>query len=120
MKKVFKIVFVTTLAVATLFKISIKMNSASGLILYNIEALAADEGDEGCDIVLYNRDQMEDTRIEHVQCDIKGELYFIIDGKKNILNDATSAITSIKVYVCSDRPGYCCRKSWGEKGWEYL
>lgn len=81
MKKILGVI-VVTLAITTLLKIDTKENSLSGLLLSNIEALAADEGVQDCDIFIYNRNQVEDSQIEQVQSDINGGFYITIDGKK--------------------------------------
>lgn len=119
MKKVLGVIIVT-LTIATLLKIDIKKNSVSGLLLSNIEALAADEGVQDCDILVYNRNQVEDSQIEHVQTDIDGGFYITVNGKKISLGVGVSAGGSVKVYVCSDKDDNCCAKSWVEKSVEYL
>lgn len=119
MKKILGVI-VVTLAITTLLKIDTKENSLSSLLLSNIEALAADEGVQDCDIFIYNRNQVEDSQIEQVQSDINGGFYITIDGKKISLGVGASAGGSIRVFVCSDKDDNCCAKSWLEKSVEYL
>lgn len=91
------------------------LGKTTSLTLANVEAIAAKETVEDCNIFVYNRDEAETTQTGTVKSRWFGGFYTIIDGHEVGLGVDAGGNGSVKLYSCKVSTGNCCAKSWMEK-----